>query len=321
MSKRKALITGITGQDGYYLSKLLLEKDYEVYGIIRRQSQSNKELGTVAELESELNFEYGDMTDSSSLCQSLHRIKPNEIYNLAAQSHVKISYDLPVYTAEVNAMGALKLMAASNDIVPYARFYQASTSEMFGNTIDADGFQRETTPMNPVSPYATSKLFAHNLVEQYRNLGMFACSGILFNHESPKRGDMFVTKKITNYAKGCQNGVCSPSHKLELGNLDARRDWGHAEDYVYAMWLMLQHYTPDDYVVATGQTHSIKQFLNEVFACKGMSDWGDYIHQNPKFMRPNDVYILKGDSTKARTVLGWNPKYSIQTLIKDMLDN
>jgi GDPmannose 4,6-dehydratase len=321
MTKRKALITGITGQDGYYLAKLLLEKDYEVYGMIRRQSQTKTELGNAKELESFVNFEYGDLTDETSINQILHRVKPNEVYNLAAQSHVKVSFSIPVYTAEVNAMGPLKLLNSIQSIVPYARFYQASTSEMFGNQIDADGFQRETTPMIPVSPYGTAKLFAHNMVGQYRKNGMFACSGILFNHESPKRGDLFVTKKITNWVKGCENGFCTPSQKLQLGNLNARRDWGHAEDYVNAMWLMLQHSHPDDYVVATGETHSIQEFLTEVFFQKHITNWMEYVEQNPEFFRPEDVHHLKGDSTKIRKVLGWTPQHTLQSLIKDMLEN
>lgn len=317
--KRRALITGITGQDGYYLSKLLLEKDYEVYGMIRRHNRTGTELGTVQSLESLINFDYGDMTDASSLEAVVHRIKPHEVYNLAAQSHVKISFDSPVYTANTNALGVVHLLEAVTRTVPSARFYQASTSEMFGNNVDDDGFQRETTCMKPVSPYGVAKLYAHQMVNVYRvQHNLFACSGILFNHESPMRGDLFVTKKITNYIKDVRkNGFFN---KLELGNLDARRDWGHAEDYVYGMWLMLQHQHPDDYVLSTGVTYSIKEFLQKAFDYIGVSDYTTCVQVNKNFLRPEDVHHLKGDSTKARSVLGWAPKYTLDTLIQSMVE-
>tara|TARA_R110000868_G_scaffold326995_1_gene587983 strand:- start:128 stop:1075 length:948 start_codon:yes stop_codon:yes gene_type:complete len=313
---RKALITGITGQDGYYLSKLLLEKGYEVYGLIRRHNRVGTELGTVQSLESELNFEYGDMTDASSLESAIHRVAPTEIYNLAAQSHVKVSFDTPGYTANVNALGVTHLLDAVRRTTPYARVYQASTSEMFGNVQDADGFQRESTPMRPVSPYGIAKLYAHQMVNVYRQQhNLFACSGILFNHESPKRGDLFVTKKIINYVK-----EGNFSNKLELGNLEARRDWGHAEDYVEGMWRMLQQQTPEDFVLATGKTYSIKDFLHYAFTQAGHLDYSSYVTTTSKFLRPEEVNYLCGDSTKAKTLLGWQPKHNLITLIQSMLE-
>lgn len=317
MMKKKALIFGITGQDGYYLSKLLIEKDYEVYGVIRRHSNHGTELGSVGALSGSIHFEYGDLTDPVSIDTIVHKIVPDETYNLAAQSHVKVSFDVPGYTGLVNAMGAMNIMESLRKFAPNSKFYQASTSEMFGNFVDADGFQRETTQMRPVSPYGVAKLFAHQMISIYRKqYGLFACSGILFNHESPKRGDNFVTKKITNYVR-----AGNFSQKLELGNIEARRDWGHAEDYVYGMWLMLQQDTPDDYVLATGHTHSIKDFLQMSFEKKGLN-WKDHVVSVDKFQRPEDVHHLKGDATKARTVLGWKPKYqTLEALIDDMMEN
>lgn len=318
--KRKALVTGITGQDGYYLTKLLLEKDYEVYGMIRRHNRVEHELGTVQEFASDINLDYGDLTDVTSLESLVHRIKPNEVYNLAAQSHVQVSFQNPAYTTQVNALGVLNLMDAVRRITPYARFYQASTSEMFGNSVDVDGFQRETTPMRPVSPYGVSKLYAHQMVNVYRvQYGMFACSGILFNHESPQRGSMFVTQKIVKYVQKMEEMGWNylSKEKLKLGNLDARRDWGHAEDYVYGMWLMLQHNTPDDYVLATGESHSIRDFLTLAF---GQRVWRDWVETDKQFYRPEDVHHLKGDSNKARQVLGWKPKYTLETLVNSMLE-
>lgn len=314
--KKKALIFGITGQDGYYLSKLLLEKGYDVYGVIRRHSHHGTELGFVSQMSGSISFEYGDLSDPVSIDTVVHKINPDETYNLAAQSHVKVSFDVPGYTGVVNAMGAMNIMESLRKYAPKSKFYQASTSEMFGNYVDEDGFQRETTQMRPVSPYGVAKLFAHQMVSIYRKqYELFACSGILFNHESPKRGDNFVTKKITNYVRAGDF-----SEKLELGNLDARRDWGHAEDYVYGMWLMLQQDTPDDYVLATGVTHSIKDFLEMTFSSKGLN-WQDHVVSVEKFQRPEDVHHLKGDSTKARTVLGWTPKHNLDSLIKDMMEN
>lgn len=320
MIKRRALITGITGQDGYYLSKLLLEEGYEVYGMIRRHNRVEGELGTVKSLESELRFDYGDLTDASSLEAIIHRVKPHEVYNLGAQSHVKISFDTPIYTTQVNALGPVYLMEAVRRITPHARFYQASTSEMFGNSIDIDGFQREITPMRPVSPYGVAKLYAHQMVNVYRvQYKLFACSGILFNHESPLRGDLFVTKKITNFIRK-MNGLdwnYLTKERLKLGNLDARRDWGHAEDYVRGMWLMLQHSTPDDYVLSTGKTYSIKDFLTIAF---GNRVWKEWVDVDQVLLRPEDVHHLMGDSTKARKVLGWKPQHDIYSLVNSMIE-
>lgn len=317
--KRKALITGITGQDGYYLTKLLLEKDYEVYGMVRRHNRVEHELGTIRDLENEVKLDYGDLTDASSLESVVHRVRPNEVYNLAAQSHVKVSFEAPVYTAQVNALGVAHLLDAVRRITPYARFYQASTSEMYGNSIDADGFQRETTPMRPVSPYGVAKLYAHQMVNVYRvQHQLFACSGILFNHESPMRGNLFVTKKITNFVRMMEEKGWNPltKEKLTLGNLEARRDWGHAEDYVYGMWLMLQHTTPGDYVLSTGATYSIKDFLTAAFKNRR---WEEWVETDSKFYRPEDVHHLKGDANKARQVLGWRPKHTLETLVDSMI--
>jgi GDPmannose 4,6-dehydratase len=317
--KRRALVTGITGQDGYYLTKLLLEKGYDVYGVIRRHNRVENELGTAQEFENDVNFEYGDLTDASSMETIVHRINPHEVYNLAAQSHVKISFENPSYTAQANAIGSVNLMDAVRRLTPYARFYQASTSEMYGNSIDPDGFQRETTPMRPVSPYGAAKLFSHNMVNIYRiQHGLFACSGILFNHESPKRGNLFVTQKIIRFVQKMEQKGWDylSKEKLTLGNLEARRDWGHAEDYVYGMWLMLQHSKPDDYVLATGITHSIKDFLTAAF---GQRRWEDWVETDQKFYRPEDVHHLKGDSNKARQMLGWEPKHNLQSLVNSML--
>lgn len=317
--KRKALITGITGQDGYYLTKLLLEKDYEVYGMVRRHNRVEHELGTIRDLENEVKLDYGDLTDASSLESVVHRVRPNEVYNLAAQSHVKVSFEAPVYTAQVNALGVAHLLDAVRRITPYARFYQASTSEMYGNSIDADGFQRETTPMRPVSPYGVAKLYAHQMVNVYRvQHQLFACSGILFNHESPMRGNLFVTKKITNFVRMMEEKGWNPltKEKLTLGNLEARRDWGHAEDYVHGMWLMLQHTTPGDYVLSTGATYSIKDFLTAAFKNRR---WEEWVETDSKFYRPEDVHHLKGDANKARQVLGWRPKHTLETLVDSMI--
>ena len=318
--KKRALITGITGQDGYYLSKLLLSEGYEVYGMIRRHNRTDGELGTVKSLENEIRFDYGDLTDPSSLEAIVHRIKPHEVYNLGAQSHVKVSFDTPVYTTQVNALGPVYLMEAIRRITPYARFYQASTSEMFGNSIDRDGFQRETTPMHPVSPYGVAKLYAHQMVNVYRvQYNLFACSGILFNHESPMRGDMFVTKKITNFVRK-MNGLnwnYLSKERLKLGNLESRRDWGHAEDYVNGMWLMLQQQKPDDYVLATGKTHSIKQFLSAAFDTR---EWKEWVDVDQTLLRPEDVHLLMGDSTKARQLLNWNPNHTLQSLVNSMIE-
>lgn len=318
--KRRALITGITGQDGYYLTKLLLNKGYDVYGMIRRHNRAEHELGTITEFANDVNFYYGDLTDASSIESIIHGLQPHEVYNLGAQSHVKVSFDSPVYTSQVNALGPVYFLDAIRRSSPNTKFYQASTSEMFGNSVDADGFQRESTPMRPVSPYGVAKLYAHQMVNVYRvQHNVFACSGILFNHESPKRGDLFVTKKITNFVQKMNklNWNHLLKEQLHLGNLEARRDWGHAEDYVEGMWRMLQHNTPDDYVLSTGTTYSIKEFLTIAFSDR---EWVDWVSIDHKFFRPEDVHHLKGDSTKARHVLGWNPSHDIYSLVNSMIE-
>lgn len=314
----KALILGITGQDGSYLTDLLLDKDYEVLGVIRRSSNYQKEIGNLQNINHpKLHLEYGDITDPTSLERHFALFKPHEVYNLAAQSHVKISFDNPVYTAQVTGLAVVSLLELFKQHIPYSRFYQASSSEMFGNNIDEDGFQRETTSFQPVSPYGCAKLFAHNMCINYRkSYGLFISCGILFNHESPRRGLNFVTSKI---AKGAVDISRSGKRKLELGNLDSYRDWGHAKDYVNGMWLMLQHKHPDDFVLATGENHSIRELCNIAFRSVGLN-YKNYVIKNPKFMRPQEVYKLKGDASKAQKLLGWAPSYTFNELVMEMVD-
>jgi GDPmannose 4,6-dehydratase len=316
MGKKRALITGITGQDGSYLTELLLEKGYDVVGLIRRHSQFEEELGNVSHLEKDIILEYGDMTDVSSLENTIMKYNPHEVYNLAAQSHVRISFELPQYTLQVNALGVLNLLEAIRKHSPSTKFYQASTSEMFGNTTFTH--LTEKTPMNPVSPYGTSKLCAHNFVNNYRDsYGLFAVSGILFNHESPRRGLNFVTNKVVNAAVNIWYGYQT---ELELGNLDAERDWGHAKDYVEAMWMMLQSHGPKDYVVATGKTHSVRYLCEYVFKKLDL-DYTRYVRVNPKFLRPNELHYLRGDSSEIRYDLGWTPKYTFEQMLDEMIDH
>lgn len=315
--KKSALITGIAGQDGSYLSELLLEKGYNVYGTIRRHSSTEGQFDRLDHIRSEINLEYGDLIDSSSLEKIIRISKPDEIYNLAAQSHVKISFDIPEYTTQVNAVGLVNLLEAYLKNAPKAKFYQASSSEMFGNNKDPDGFQRETTPMNPVSPYGCTKLFGHNIIKNYRNsYNLFACSGILFNHEGPRRGLNFVTNKIVKSAVEIKYNL---KNNLFLGNLDSYRDWGHSKDYVRAMWMMLQHESPDDYVVATGECHSVRDFCKITFNKLDM-DYEQYVKQDPKFMRPEELNYLKGDASKIQKTLNWEREYSFDTLIDDMIN-
>ena len=318
---KKALITGITGQDGSYLAELLLAKNYEVHGIIRRSSSFNT--GRVQHLftdihnpDARLRLHYGDMTDELSMEGILSRVKPDEIYNLAAQSHVRVSFDLPVYTANVVALGTMRLLEAIRNvgIEKSVRYYQASSSEMFGQVLETP--QRETTPFNPMSPYACAKVFCHYAVINYRKAyDIHASSGILFNHESPRRGETFVTRKIT---RGVARILAGLDAKIYLGNLDAIRDWGFAGDYVEAMWLMLQQDTPDDYVIATGQVHSVKDVLAEAFGLVGL-DWKSYIEIDPRYFRPTEVDVLVGDPSKARDRLGWKVRTDFKQLIRMML--
>lgn len=318
MSK-KAFITGIAGQDGSYLAEYLLSIGYEVHGIIRRQStveNQRSRLDHISDHEN-LTLYYGDLLDQGSLERNLTDIQPDEIYNLGAQSHVRISFDIPQFTLQTNALGVLNILEAYRRTCPTAKFYQASSSEMFGNSFDEDKTQRETTPMHPVSPYGWSKLFGYSIVRNYRNAyGLHACNGILFNHESPRRGSNFVTNKVVKAAVNIYRGY---QDKLELGNMDSARDWGHSKDYVRAMHMIINHDSPDDFVVATGEAHTVREMVDYVFTKLGM-DYRDYVVQNPKFMRPEELNYLKGDPTKAKTILGWEPEYSFEALMDDMID-
>ncbi len=317
---KKAFITGITGQDGSYLTELLLEKDYEVHGLIRRSSSFNT--GRIDHLYrdphlkgTKLFLHYGDLSDSSNVSRMLEKIHPDEIYHLGAQSHVRVSFDIPEYTGDVTGLGALRLLDAIRETQIKTRFYQASSSELFGKVQEVP--QKETTPFYPRSPYAVAKLYAYWATVNYReSYGLYACNGILFNHESPRRGETFVTRKIT---KALARIMAGKQNKLYLGNLDAKRDWGYAKDYVEAMWLMLQQDEPDDFVIATGKTHSIREFLDEAFGYVGL-DWNEYVEIDPRYFRPAEVDLLIGDATKARQKLGWQPGINFKELVKIMVD-
>jgi len=315
---KKALITGITGQDGSYLAELLLAKGYEVYGLIRRSSSFNTERleGIYQDphaSEYRLRLVYGDLEDGSSLANLVKRVQPDEVYNLAAQSHVRVSFDVPEYTVATVAMGTLRLLEAIREVDKSVRFYQASSSEMFGS---ARPPQNEETKFEPRSPYACAKVFAHQLCQNYRDAyGLHISCGILFNHESPRRGIPFVTRKITRAAARIKHGL---DKKLFLGNLDAKRDWGYAGDYVEAMWMMLQQDKPDDYVIATGESHSVRECLDVAFGTLGL-DWQRYVELDPRYLRPTEVDHLHGDATKAREKLGWKPKVTFTGLIQMMV--
>jgi len=313
--KKRALITGITGQDGSYLAEFLLEKDYEVWGIIRRQSTDNNH--NIKGILDKINLIYADLTDLSSLQNAIIRSQPHEIYNLAAQSHVKVSYENPILTANITALGLLNLLEAVRLYSPNTRVYQAGTSEMFGNSIDDDGFQRETTPFKPANPYAVAKVFAHQIGINYRNsYNLFISNGILFNHESPRRGKDFVTSKVVREAVKISLGL---TDKLELGTLSTSRDWGSAKDYIKAMWMILQHSHPDDYICSTGVTHSIEYLCDYVFTRLNLN-YKDYVSINSNYSRPEETRHLKGDSTKLRETLGWEPDYTFESMIDEMIE-
>ena len=320
MAKR-ALITGITGQDGSYLTELLLEKGYEVYGIIRRSSSFNTDridhlYQDPHEPGTRLRLVYGDLNDSSSLNTVLRQVQPDEIYNLGAQSHVRVSFDVPEYTGEVTGLGTVRLLEAIREVGIRPKFYQASSSELYGKVVETP--QTEKTPFYPRSPYACAKAYAFWITVNYReSYNLFACNGILFNHESERRGETFVTRKITRAATRIKLGL---QDKLYLGNLEARRDWGHARDYVEAMWLMMQADEPDDYVIATGETHSIREFLDVAFGYLDL-DWERYVEIDQRYYRPTEVDLLLGDPSKARRVLGWEPRVSFEELARLMVDN
>jgi GDPmannose 4,6-dehydratase len=313
-----ALITGITGQDGPYLANLLLSKNYIVYGLVSRRSTAVYDNLSFLGINDRINYITGDLTDLSSIRRAIEISKPDEIYNLAAMSFVGASWDIAIHTSNVNSIGVLNILECIRSLDKGIKFYQAGTSEMFGSNINSNGYQDENTPFHPRSPYGVSKVFAHNMVQNYReSFGIFACNGVLFNHESPLRGKEFVTRKITS---GIANILAKNQDRIELGNLSAERDWGFAGDYVDAMWLMLQKDTPDDYVIATGQTNSIQYFLETAFEYSGLGSWTKYVSQNPKHFRPAEVNKLKGDSSKAAKVLGWKPKINLDALIKMMID-
>ena len=317
MAKRKAFITGINGQDGSYLAEHLLEKDYEVYGIIRRHSIAEHQESRIDHLVGEgVETQYGDLLDVSSLERMLGTIKPDEIYNIGAQSHVRISFDVPQFTVQTNALGVLNMLEAYKYHCPNARFYQASSSEMFGRSVDEDGFQRETTRMEPTSPYGCAKVFGYNIVRHYRFAHkLFAVNGILFNHESPRRGSNFVTNKVVKTAVEISLGL---KEKLFLGNMDSYRDWGHSKDYTKAMISIINHETPDDFVVATGKTYSVRELCEIVFGILNR-DYRKYVEQDAKFMRPEELKYLKGDPTKTKETFGWEPEYSFETMLEEMV--
>ena len=314
--KKRALITGIGGQDGSYLSEHLLNLGYEVHGVIRRHSVAENQDSRIGHVHDDIHTYYGDLLDVPSLTRIVQTAQPDEIYNLAAMSHVRISFDVPSFTIQTNALGVLNMLEVYRTCAPEAKFYQASSSEMFGNSVDDDGSQRLTTPMNPVSPYGCAKVMGYNLVRHYRHAyKLHACNGILFNHESPRRGSNFVTNKVVKGAVKIKKGL---QDKLELGNMDSYRDWGHSKDYVRAMHMILNHDTPDEFIVATGETHSVRDLCETVFSKLDL-DYRDYIVQNPKFMRPEELKYLKGDSQRTREVLGWEPEYTFSTMLDEMI--
>ncbi len=317
MAKR-ALITGITGQDGSYLAEHLLEQGYEVHGLVRRQSVAENQSSRLQHINDEITRHYGDLLDEYSIMTVMRTVQPDEIYNLAAMSHVRISFDMPSFTIKTNSLGVLNMLETYRQICPEAHFYQASSSEMFGNSIDSDDVQRLTTPMKPVSPYGISKVMGFNLTRHYRDAyKIFACNGILFNHESPRRGTNFVTNKVVKAAVDIKRGLQA---KLELGNLDSSRDWGHSYDYVRAMHLIMNHDHARDWVVATGETRTVRDLCEYTFRALDMN-YQDYVVQNQKYMRPEELKYLRGDSHEIQETLGWKRKYTFETMIDEMIQH
>jgi len=313
---KKAFITGIAGQDGSYLTEYLLGLGYEVHGIVRRNSTPEHQQSRIDFYRDNVHVNYGDLTDASGLERLLKKIQPDEIYNLGAQSHVRISFDVPNYTVQANALGVLNILEAYRNACPEAKFYQASSSEMFGSSVDDDGYQRETTRMTPVSPYGCSKVFAYNIVHNYRNAyKLHAANGILFNHESPRRGSNFVTNKVVKGAVMIKKGK---SKKLEMGNMDSFRDWGHSKDYVRAMHMIINHEVPDDFVVATGKTYSVREMTNYVFSKLDL-DFKDFVVQNPIYLRPEELPYLRGDCTKLKKTFNWEPEYTFESMMDEMI--
>lgn len=316
---KRALITGINGQDGSYLSEYLLSLGYEVHGIVRRHSVAENQNHRLVKHGSsdKVYTHYGDLLDYPSLVRIMTKVMPDEIYNLGAMSHVRVSFDMPSFTIQTNALGVLNMLEVYRTICPTAKFYQASSSEMFGNSVDEDGVQRLSTPMNPVSPYGCSKVMGYNLVRHYRHAyKLHACNGILFNHESPRRGTNFVTNKVVRGAVAIKKGL---ENKLELGNMDSYRDWGHSKDYVRAMHMIINYSSPEEFIVSTGETHSVRDLCSTVFSKLDLN-YEDYITQNPKFMRPEELKYLKGDCSKARDILGWTPEYTFSSMIDEMIE-
>ena len=315
--KKKAFITGIAGQDGSYLAELLTKKGYKVYGIIRRNSTVEHQKSRLEHLDKNVEISYGDLLNEASLHQLLKKIKPHEIYNLAAQSHVRVSFEIPQFTIKTNALGVANILEAYRLNCPKAKFYQASSSEMFGRSVDKDGYQRETTPFQPTSPYGCAKVFAYNMVKHYRfAYKLFTCNGILFNHGSPRRGSNFVTNKVVKSAVRIKLGL---ENKLKLGNIHAYRDWGHSKDYVEAMRLILNYKKPDDWVVATGQTRSVKQMTDYVFK-KLKLDKNKHIFIDKKYFRPEELKYLRGDCSKVKKYLKWKPKYKFEEMLEEMIE-
>ena len=312
-----ALITGITGQDGSYLSEHLLELGYEVHGVVRRLSVAENQTERIQHVDDQITCHYGDLLDEHSLYRIMEEVQPDEVYNLAAMSHVRVSFDVPSFTIKTNSLGVLNMLEAVRTKVPHAKFYQASSSEMFGNSIDDDNFQRLETPMRPVSPYGCSKVMGFNLARHYREgYKLHSCNGILFNHESPRRGTNFVTNKVVKGAVEIKLGL---RDKLELGNLDSYRDWGHSYDYVRAMHLILNYHEPADWVVATGETKSVRDLCEYTFNYLGL-DYKEHVVQNDKYLRKEEINYLRGDSSKIRNTLGWKPKYTFESMIDEMIN-